>query len=198
MLNNVLPWIRADWTHALVALGAVLTALITLWGWFKAAYTKNVGHPLPRNGLTLALDIGAELGLNLLGVVNKVLTFRGSNPLFPPTAPPPPADSGAPLVGRSGGSPGRASVGALVALAVSGPAALLLMAAALPGCPSWQRPACPTPGAYRCAGDQPEFCAPSKQWTPAGDEPCARQGRACALDDDGVAFCAATTDGGVR
>lgn len=124
MFNNVLVWIRADWTHALVALGAVLTALITLWGWFKAAYAKNVGHPLPRNGLTLALDIGAELGLNILGVVNKVLTFRGAAPLFPPTAPPPPAATGAPLVGRPGGSPGRASVGVLLVLALSAPLAV--------------------------------------------------------------------------
>ena len=59
------------------------------------------------------------------------------------------------------------------------------------GCPSWQRPACPTPGAYRCAADVPEYCAPSQQWTPAGDEPCARQGRVCAIDTDSVASCAA-------
>lgn len=197
MLNSILPWIRADWTHALVALGAVLFAIATAWGAIKAAYLKTVGHPMPRTRFTLTLDVIAELATNALGAINKVLSARGSTPLFPPAAVPP-SGSGAPLVGRPGGSPGRASVGALVALAVGGPVALLLVAAALPGCPSWQRPACPTPGAYRCAGDMPEFCAPSKQWTPAGDEPCARQGRACALDDDGVAFCAATTDGGVR
>lgn len=77
--------------------------------------------------------------------------------------------------------------------------ALLLLAscALLLGCPSWQRPACPTPGSYRCAADLPEYCAPTKQWTPAGDEPCARTGRMCDLAPDGVAWCA-PVDGGVR
>lgn len=57
------------------------------------------------------------------------------------------------------------------------------------GCPKWERPRCETPGAFACPGNHPHYCAPSRELTPIGDEPCSAQGRVCALDDAGVASC---------
>lgn len=197
MYTNVLTWIRADWTHALVALGAVLFAIATVWGAIKAAYLKTVGHPMPRTRLTLTLDVIAELAVNALGAINKILSARGGASLWATL----PADSGAPLVGRPTQAPpppsgqgGYIAGGPLLLLAL---VATLVLGAAIFGCLSWQRPACPTPGSYRCAGDLPEYCAPSRQWTTGGDEPCSRQGRTCALASNGEAWCA-PMDGGVR
>lgn len=78
------------------------------------------------------------------------------------------------------------------------PLSLLVLAALLAACPNWNRPECTTPGSYACAGDQPQYCSQSGELTPIGDEPCAAQGRVCALRADGVARCAAITDGGAR
>jgi len=85
---------------------------------------------------------------------------------------------------------------------------LTLSLAALGACPEWQRPGCESPGAWRCSSADPavalpEYCAPSKHWTPRGDEPCARSGRVCLIEADGVATCARTggaaaADGGAR
>ena len=63
-----------------------------------------------------------------------------------------------------------------------------------PGCPEYQRPGCESPGAWRCSTADPttalpEFCAPSRHWTPRGDEPCGRSGRVCVVAADGVASC---------
>lgn len=88
--------------------------------------------------------------------------------------------------------PVRAFLALIVALSVVVP-----VGAALTGCPDWQRPECPTPGVYSCVNDWPQFCAPTKERTPIGDEVCAASGRVCALRADGVAYCArAATDGG--
>jgi hypothetical protein len=57
------------------------------------------------------------------------------------------------------------------------------------GCPQWERPRCPTPGVYSCVREHPYYCAPSRELTPMGDEPCTAQGRVCALDDAGRASC---------
>lgn len=67
--------------------------------------------------------------------------------------------------GRSGEA-GRATVATLVLLALVG---VLGLAA--------------------CPGNHPHYCAPSRELTPIGDEPCSAQGRVCALDDAGVASC---------
>jgi len=90
-------------------------------------------------------------------------------------------DTGAPLVGRPGGSPGRASVGAMVALALGATAALLLMAAALPGCPSViHEPAVAPPpgacvrGATACHLGTPFRCGPDG-WSQA-DRRCGGLG----------------------
>lgn len=73
------------------------------------------------------------------------------------------------------------------------------LVAAVAGCPNWNRPTCPTPGAYSCDHDQPHYCArATHELTPIGDEPCSAQGRVCALSDAGVARCALATDGGAE
>ena len=75
---------------------------------------------------------------------------------------------------------------------------ILLAAALACGCPNWNRPTCGAPGAYSCANDQPHYCAAATgELTPIGDEPCAAQGRVCALNDSGVAYCARRADAGV-
>lgn len=58
------------------------------------------------------------------------------------------------------------------------------------GCPQWERPRCEQPGVHSCHNNQPHFCAPSRELTPTGDEPCSAQGRVCAVAPDGVAHCA--------
>lgn len=74
---------------------------------------------------------------------------------------------------------------------------LLLAAALATGCPDWRRPACGAIGTHSCAGDMPMYCGAAGELTPAGDEPCGRTGRTCALDAHGVAYCApGAADGG--
>lgn len=46
---------------------------------------------------------------------------------------------------------------------------LLALACALGACPEYQRPACESPGAWRCstadpATALPEYCAPTRHW----------------------------------
>lgn len=84
---------------------------------------------------------------------------------------------------QGGSVEGGAMLGAcIVALAAS----LLFV-----GCPDWQRPACPAPGAYSCVRDTPHYCArTTRELTPVGDEPCSSQSRVCALNDAGIAYCA--------
>lgn len=90
---------------------------------------------------------------------------------------------------------GYARLGA-VALILATALCIAGLGAVLSGCPNWNRPECPTPGVYSCAGDQPHYCAPTKELTPIGDEPCGLQGRVCALNDAGVARCAPAPDSG--
>ena len=91
---------------------------------------------------------------------------------------------------RREGERGSVDVRALVALA--------LLMALMAACPNWQRPACTTPGAYSCAGDQPMWCSTTRELTPIGDEPCAAQHRVCGLRADGRAGCLLAVDGGAR
>jgi hypothetical protein len=90
---------------------------------------------------------------------------------------------------------GHVEGAAMLGVCIVALAASLLCA----GCPDWQRPACSTPGAYACVADQPHYCArATHELTPVGDEPCAAQGRSCALSDAGVAMCVRASDGGAE
>ena len=88
--------------------------------------------------------------------------------------------------------PTRAFLALVVTLSVVVP-----VGAALTGCPNWDRPQCGAVGTHSCVSDQPAYCGSAGELTPVGDEPCARTGRACAIDARGVAYCApSVTDGG--
>lgn len=91
---------------------------------------------------------------------------------------------------------GSASFGSLL-FVVWMLAAVLGVGLGLMGCPNWNRPVCPTPGRWSCVEDWPRYCSPTRELTPIGDEPCAAQGRVCALRADGVARCAARPDAGL-
>lgn len=85
--NTIAQWITA---HPWEAIGYAMTALSALavaWGAIKAAYVRVVGHAMPRNALTLTLDVLAELASNVLGAYNRA---RGGALFAPPPPPPPP------------------------------------------------------------------------------------------------------------
>jgi hypothetical protein len=72
---------------------------------------------------------------------------------------------------------------------VGGMLGVLAFLVSLSGCPVWERPACGSPRAYQCVGNQPHVCSPSQRLTPIGDTPCAANGAECAINDAGVAYC---------
>lgn len=60
--------------HPMETVGYVLAGLAVfalLWGAIKAAIVRVTGRPVPRNGLTLFLDVLAELANNLPGAINR-------------------------------------------------------------------------------------------------------------------------------
>jgi len=175
-------------SRAVAAIGAAciaLSALSALWAMVKLSYQRALGRPMPRNALTGTLDVLAELAVNVVGAVSRVIQLRGGDGLFRPTVPPVP-----PSVGPLAPPPdqgGYVEGGAMLGVCVLALAASLFCA----GCPNWHRPACPTLGAYSCLNGQPHYCArATHELTPIGDEPCAAQGRACAFNDAGQSFCA--------
>jgi len=75
-------------TVALVGLVCiVLSALAALWGMVKLSYQRALGKPMPRNGLTATLDVLAELAVNVVGAVSRVLKLGTGEGLFRPTVP---------------------------------------------------------------------------------------------------------------
>ena len=86
--HQIASWITA---HPWEALGYVMTALSALavaWGAVKAAYIRAVGKPMPRNAVTLTLDVLAELASNVLGAYNRARGGALFNPPPPPPTPP--------------------------------------------------------------------------------------------------------------
>lgn len=168
LITQALSW--AD-SHGLLT-PAILAALTLLARALWAAVRPTLAARWPR-----ATEAAEAVGERVAAVLPDVLRA-----LVPPR--PQPSRETAPS-GRSGEA-GRATVATLVLLALVG-------ALGLGACPRWDRPRCETPGIYSCVDDQPHYCAPSRELTPIGDEPCARQGRVCALASDGVASCAAVS-----
>lgn len=89
--SQIAAWIAAHPWEALGKASIAGSVLVLVWGAVKAAYVRAVGKPMPRNTLTLTLDVLAELLNNLPGAYNRA---RGGA-LFNPPPPPPPAGGAA-------------------------------------------------------------------------------------------------------
>lgn len=182
-LPDLIRWLSADWTHAVTAAGLLALGYALAWAAIRASYERVVGRPMPRTRLVLALDVLADLAVNVPGAVNRLLRSTGRDPLFlpAPSAPRPPA---APS-GRSGQS-GRADVGALVVLAAVG-------LVGVTACPRVVRdPTVPAPpagcvqGETICHEGAPWRCGPGGVWSQA-DRRCDRIGGVCCLTPSAVA-----------
>ena len=180
MNSDITRWLASDWTHAVAALGVLALGYALAWAAIRASYERVVGRPMPRTRVVLALDILADLAVNVPGAINRLLRSTGRDPLFlpaplasrPPAAPP----------GRSGEA-GRVTVAALASVTL-----LWLLVAALAACPRLPPVAGCELGAQRCESDRPEVCSASGRWHRVGDLPCAAVGGAC-LVAGGRAFC---------
>jgi hypothetical protein len=77
----------------------------------------------------------------------------------------------------------------------------LMVAAALAGvvglaaCPRLPEQSDCTPGAQRCAGEQPQVCSGSSRWTPIGDISCREVGAVCV---HGITAHCRRADAGVQ
>jgi len=181
----------------MVVVGLVVT---TVWAAVKLAWQRVTGTPMPRNALTLTLDVLVEILPNLVGAATKASGVQIFWPTVPtrldsalPSRPTPP-----PTIPPAGGAALVFLVGALalggVALAIGG--AALGCHPVLPpvaGC---------TPGAESCVRGQPHVCSGSQRWEPRGDEVCGavlegEPPRVCVMLDGGAARCRTPRDGGV-
>lgn len=78
-------------SRALAVVGLVCLVLATftfVWGAVKLAWQRVVGRPVPRNRLTMTLDVIADVATNILGAVSRVVKFYTGRSLFWPTAAP--------------------------------------------------------------------------------------------------------------
>lgn len=183
--SDITRWLFSDWTHAVAALGVLALGYALAWAAIRASYERVVGRPMPRTRLVLALDILADLAVNVPGALNRLLRSTGRDPLFLP-APPAPRPPAAPS-GRSGEA-GRATVGTLVLLALVG-------AVGLSACPRLPEQTDCTPGDQRCFDDQPQVCSGSSRWTPIGDISCRNVGAVCV---HGITAHCRRADAGVQ
>ena len=191
-LPDLIRWLSADWTHAVTAAGLLALGYALAWAAIRASYERVVGRPMPRTRLVLALDILADLAVNVPGALNRLLRSTGRDPLFLP-APPAPRPPAAPS-GRSGEA-GRATVGALVVLAAVGLVASVACRPVREAVLDTQSPrvAC-VGGSQRCAAGAPEVCSAAGRWWPAmppRDDGSPRQCAGACVVSEGVAHCAA-------
>lgn len=96
----------------------VLSALAALWAMVKLSYQRALGKPMPRNALTATLDVLAELAVNVVGAVSRVLKLGTGEGLFKPTVPLAPAEARALVESK------EASLDALTRGSVVPPAAI--------------------------------------------------------------------------
>lgn len=81
-----IEWITSDWTHAAMV-GALVASLYSVaWGMLRASIERQTGKPLPRTRLVIALDVLADLAINLPSAANRILRASGSTPLFLPSS----------------------------------------------------------------------------------------------------------------
>lgn len=198
-LPDLIRWLSADWTHAVTAAGLLALAYALAWAAIRASYERVVGKPMPRTRFVLALDVLADLAVNVPGAVNRLLRSTGRDPLFLP-APPAPRPPAAPS-GRSGQS-GRADVGALVVLAAVGLVGVTACPRAREAVLDTQSPrvAC-APTSQRCHDNAPEVCSASGRWWPALSRHADGTPRTCVGScriEDGDAYCSPLVEGDPR
>lgn len=80
-LTQAIQWADA---HAGVAF-VIATGIVNGWGAVKVSWQKFVGRPMPRNWLTIALDMLVELAPNFLGAVDRANRLRGKPSMFQAT-----------------------------------------------------------------------------------------------------------------
>lgn len=200
-LSDITRWLFSDWTHAVAALGVLALGYALAWAAIRASYERVVGRPMPRTRLVLALDILADLAVNVPGALNRLLRSTGRDPLFLP-APPAPRPPAAPS-GRSGEA-GRASPAALALAAFVGLLGLVFVGLALQGCPRVReavldtqspRVACAA-DTQRCHAGAPEVCSRAGRWWPAmppqDDGTRRRCADVCEVSPAGIAHCASS------
>jgi len=192
--SDITRWLFSDWTHAVAALGVLALGYALAWAAIRASYERVVGRPMPRTRLVLALDILADLAVNVPGALNRLLRSTGRDPLFLP-APPAPRPPAAPS-GRSGEA-GRATVGTLVLLALVGALGLAACPRAREAVLDTQSPrvAC-VGGSQRCHDGAPEVCSRAGRWWPAMPPQDDGSRRVCAdvceVSPAGIAHCASS------
>ena len=179
---NIVQWIVAHKITAIYLLGAIVLVVLrkrTPEEWVA------LGERSPRwqGVIRAARGAGFDVAKVISGLTQAITGRIPSRVLqaVDTIAPPPP---------RGPNERGFATVALLVVM-------LCVVMVFLVGCPNWNRPACPTPGIFSCVAGQPHYCAPTRELTPIGDEPCGLQGRVCALNDAGVARCALNPDAAV-
>lgn len=191
-LPDLIRWLSADWTHAVTAAGLLALGYALAWAAIRASYERVVGKPMPRTRLVLALDVLADLAVNVPGAVNRLLRSTGRDPLFLP-APPPRASAPSAPSGQSG----RATVGALVILAAVGLVGVTACPRAREAVLDTQSPrvAC-APTSQRCHDGAPEVCSATGRWWPAmppqDDGTRRRCADVCEVSSVGIAHCASS------
>lgn len=124
-ISQLIQWIVAHPWDFLGHVAAASVAFAAAWASVKAAVQKVTGRAMPRNALTTALDVLAELAMNIPGAINRLVRAGGSPSIFaPPSTPAPP----------SNGQRGAVRVGALLALCVGILVASALGAVLTTGC----------------------------------------------------------------
>lgn len=193
-LPDLIRWLSADWTHAVTAAGLLALGYALAWAAIRASYERVVGKPMPRTRLVLALDVLADLAVNVPGAVNRLLRSTGRDPLFLP-APPAPRPPAAPS-GRSGEA-GRATVATLALLALVGALGLAACPRAREAVLDTQSPrvACAA-DTQRCHDGAPEVCSRAGRWWPAmppqDDGTRRRCADVCEVSAAGIAHCASS------
>ena len=192
--SDITRWLFSDWTHVVAALGVLALGYALAWAAIRASYERVVGRPMPRTRLVLALDILADLAVNVPGALNRLLRSTGRDPLFLPV-PPAPRPPAAPS-GRSGEA-GRATVATLVLLALVGVLGLAACPRAREAVLDTQSPrvACAA-DTQRCHDGAPEVCSRAGRWWPAmppqDDGTRRRCADVCEVSSAGIAHCASS------
>ena len=183
----VLHWANNNGLLLPVLLAVGLAVLRGGWALLRARLQKN--YP----GLAERGDVWVErLAALLPDLLRAVFPPQRSaqQMLSPYRTPHPPAEEVKPgtETSKEPASAGGAGIALMVAAALAG-------AVGLAACPRLPEQSDCTPGAQRCAGDQPQVCSGSSRWTPVGDISCHEVGAVCV---HGITAHCRRADAGVQ